>query len=203
MAGEIQIGGTTFATESSGTITVANVNSATNRTNLGLGSIATQAADSVSISGGNITGGTIGSGVTFPALGNSAVGTVSESSGTPTGDIIERGSSLNSEYVKYADGTLVCWIVDTSSSTTNDDTYTIQGITYYRNELTWTFPATFSTTTNLSISNNVLQNDFNVSLSSFSSNPSTTAVTLHSVSSKAWSSFGRVAVRAIAVGRWY
>jgi len=67
MAGEIQIGGTTFATESGGTVTVANVNSATNRTNLGLGSIATQAADSVSISGGNITGGTIGSGVTFPA----------------------------------------------------------------------------------------------------------------------------------------
>ena len=42
MAGEIQIGGTTFATESGGTITVANVNSATNRTNLGLGSMATQ-----------------------------------------------------------------------------------------------------------------------------------------------------------------
>jgi hypothetical protein len=69
MAGEIQIGGTTFATESGGTVTVSNVDSATNRTNLGLGSIATQAADSVSISGGNITGGTIGSSVVFPPLG--------------------------------------------------------------------------------------------------------------------------------------
>jgi|DEB0MinimDraft_6_1074348.scaffolds.fasta_scaffold20431_2 hypothetical protein len=67
MAGEIQLNSTTFATESGGTVTVSNVDSATNRTNLGLGSIATQAADSVSISGGNITGGTIGSGVTFPA----------------------------------------------------------------------------------------------------------------------------------------
>jgi hypothetical protein len=67
MAGEIQLNSTTFATESSGTITVSNVDSATNRTNLGLGSIATQAADSVSISGGNITGGTIGSSVVFPA----------------------------------------------------------------------------------------------------------------------------------------
>ena len=36
MAGEIQIGGTTFATESSGTVTVSNVDSATNRQNLGL-----------------------------------------------------------------------------------------------------------------------------------------------------------------------
>ena len=62
MAGEIQLNSITMATESSGTITLSNVNSATNRTNLGLGSIATQAADSVSISGG-----TIGSGVTFPA----------------------------------------------------------------------------------------------------------------------------------------
>jgi hypothetical protein len=67
MAGEIQLNSTTFATESGGTVTVSNVDSATNRTNLGLGSIATQAADSVSISGGNITGGTIGSSVVFPA----------------------------------------------------------------------------------------------------------------------------------------
>lgn len=66
MAGEIQLNSTTMATESSGAITLSNVDSATNRTNLGLGSIATQAADSVSISGGNITGGTIGSGVVFP-----------------------------------------------------------------------------------------------------------------------------------------
>jgi hypothetical protein len=36
MAGEIQIGGTTFATESGGTVTISNVDSATNRQNLGL-----------------------------------------------------------------------------------------------------------------------------------------------------------------------
>jgi len=36
MAGEIQIGGTTFATETGGTVTVSNVDSATNRQNLGL-----------------------------------------------------------------------------------------------------------------------------------------------------------------------
>jgi hypothetical protein len=55
MAGEIQLNSTTMATESSGTITLSNVNSATNRTNLGLGSIATQAADSVAITGGSIS----------------------------------------------------------------------------------------------------------------------------------------------------
>jgi hypothetical protein len=59
MAGEIQIGGTTFATESAGTVTVSNVDSAANRTNLGLGSMATQNANAVALTGGSITGTTI------------------------------------------------------------------------------------------------------------------------------------------------
>ena len=67
MAGEIQIDSVTALTASGSNIVLNNVDTATNRTNLGLGSIATQAANSVSISGGNITGGTIGSGVVFPA----------------------------------------------------------------------------------------------------------------------------------------
>jgi len=59
MAGEIQLNSTTMATESSGTITLSNVDSATNRTNLGLGSMATQNANSVALTGGSITGTTI------------------------------------------------------------------------------------------------------------------------------------------------
>ncbi|MCP3177314.1 hypothetical protein MJO47_09405 [Desulfuromonas sp. KJ2020] len=46
-------------------------------------------------------------------LGSAAVadilGTVSQSGGVPTGAIIERGSNANGEYVKFADGTLICW----------------------------------------------------------------------------------------------
>jgi len=56
MAGEIQLNSTTMATESSGTITLSNVNSATNRTNLGLGSMATQNANAVALTGGSLTG---------------------------------------------------------------------------------------------------------------------------------------------------
>ena len=37
------------------------------------------------------------------------LGTVSQSGGVPTGAIIERGSNANGQYVKYADGTLICW----------------------------------------------------------------------------------------------
>lgn len=55
MAGEIQLNSTTALTEDTGAITLNNVNSSTNRTNLGLGSVATQASDSVSLTGGTIT----------------------------------------------------------------------------------------------------------------------------------------------------
>jgi hypothetical protein len=41
------------------------------------------------------------------AKGN-ILGTVSESSGVPTGAIIESGSNANGEFVKYADGTMIC-----------------------------------------------------------------------------------------------
>jgi hypothetical protein len=44
------------------------------------------------------------------------VGTVSQSSGVPTGAIIERGSNANGEFVKYADGTLICYRFEPSRS---------------------------------------------------------------------------------------
>jgi len=86
MAGEIQIGGTTFATESGGTVTVSNVDSATNRTNLGLGSMATQNANAVALTGGSLTGTEIdlkSSGTTiYKSDGTTAV--LSESGGVVT-----------------------------------------------------------------------------------------------------------------------
>ncbi len=69
MAGEIQLNSTTMATESSGAITLSNVNSATNRTNLGLGSMATQASDSVAITGGSVGGVTLGGDVAMASSG--------------------------------------------------------------------------------------------------------------------------------------
>lgn len=40
---------------------------------------------------------------------NNILGTVSQASGVPTGAVIERGSNANGEYVRYADGTQICW----------------------------------------------------------------------------------------------
>ena len=86
MAGEIQLNSTTMATESSGTITLSNVDSATNRTNLGLGSIATQNANAVALTGGSLTGTEIdlkSSGTTiYKSDGTTAL--LSESTGVAT-----------------------------------------------------------------------------------------------------------------------
>lgn len=67
----------------------------------------------------------------LPVSGNAVipglVGTVSESGGVPTGAIIERGSNANGEYVRYADGTQVCYNVNFAAG----------------NGTVWTFPAAF------------------------------------------------------------
>jgi len=59
MAGEIQVNSVTALTESGSNIVLNNVDSATNRTNLGLGSMATQNANAVALTGGSITGTTL------------------------------------------------------------------------------------------------------------------------------------------------
>jgi hypothetical protein len=56
MAGEIQVNSVTALTESGSNIVLNNVDTATNRTNLGLGSIATQNANAVTLTGGSLTG---------------------------------------------------------------------------------------------------------------------------------------------------
>lgn len=67
------------------------------------------------------------------------LGTVSQSAGVPTGAIIERGSNANGEYVKYADGTMICF----SPGLAGTGTWTVSGSQYYQGLAAWTHPATF------------------------------------------------------------
>jgi len=61
-------------------------------------------------------------------LRSAITGTVSQSGGVPTGAILERGANANGEFVRYADGTQICWsTVQTSTSAV----------------VIWTFPAVF------------------------------------------------------------
>lgn len=66
------------------------------------------------------------------------LGTVSQAGGVPTGAIIESGSNANGEYVKFADGTMICTRV--GSAGWNGEI--LRG-TNYRWSSSWTFPAQF------------------------------------------------------------
>jgi len=55
--------------------------------------------------------------------------------------IVETGSNTNGRYVKFGDGTMICYHIFGSITTSN----TI-GSGYYSSNTTWTFPTTFVTT---------------------------------------------------------
>lgn len=68
------------------------------------------------------------------------LGTVSQTGGVPTGALIERGSNANGEYVRFADGTQICW-----SPQFVENVDTAIGALFRSSPVTWTYPASFST----------------------------------------------------------
>jgi hypothetical protein len=123
------------------------------------------------------------------------VGTVSQSGGVPTGAIIERGSNANGEYVKYADGTMICFF----ESLTNIITSTKVGYIYSNSPSTsFNFPVTFSATPRVSPAGRYTSGLSTASL--FIRNVSTTVVTLHAYSH---ANNGEVTPGYTAIGRWY
>ncbi|MGE6564322.1 phage tail protein [Pseudomonas hunanensis] len=110
----------------------------------GLGAVSTE--NVVPVNKGGTGGNTAALGRAGLGLKSAAVadilGTVSQIGGVPTGAIVERGSNANGDYVKFADGTLICigsltvsgasW---SSSSTTNR---------YYKEGGSKPFASTFS-----------------------------------------------------------
>ena len=76
------------------------------------------------------------------AKGN-ILGAVSQTGGVPTGAVIERGSNVQGEFVKFADGTMICTYsgsVNYSLSSQYGNNYIAVG--------SWNFPAQFVTTPN-------------------------------------------------------
>lgn len=68
------------------------------------------------------------------------LGTVSQSGGVPTGAIIQRGSNANGEFVRFADGTQICWLKWTPAGISDISPYNYVTLT------PWTYPAGFSAT---------------------------------------------------------
>ena len=67
------------------------------------------------------------------------LGTVSQSGGVPTGAIIERGSNANGEFVKFADGTQICWIENLQGNG-------ISAVGNTASDIRWDMPIAFAST---------------------------------------------------------
>lgn len=127
------------------------------------------------------------------------VGTVSQASGVPTGAIIERGSNANGEYVRFADGTQICW---TATVQFSDVAITTPSAGGYRNagtgapSLTW--PAAFSAAPK-AYANIVASPDFNaMSVMTYAPAAASTRLLFFRASESTIS----IAANALAIGRW-
>lgn len=71
------------------------------------------------------------------------LGAVSQSGGVPTGAIIEQGANANGRYIRFADGTQICWGALVRSGVNVTGTGTSSGVFYEASSQTITFPAAF------------------------------------------------------------
>lgn len=128
------------------------------------------------------------------------LGTVSQTAGVPTGAIIERGSNANGEYIKYADGTLLC----AAESTTLLTTSTAQGGIFHGGSgIVMTFPAAFSSLPKASRYSHRNSGGVGISWAADcvgSSDISNTAITITVLSGLNTS---QASVGYIATGRWF
>jgi hypothetical protein len=85
---------------------------------------------------------------------DNAVGAVSQVGGEPTGAVVERGSNANGEYVRFADGTQICWkTIDIPSLDINTAT---GNVFVSASQLLGSTAASFLTTPAFSFSTSVL-----------------------------------------------
>jgi hypothetical protein len=136
-------------------------------------------------------GATIGGSLAYRRA--NILGGVSQSGGVPTGAAIERGNNANGQFVRYADGTQICWQHIASFASTE----IASGSIWMSEEGTWTFPAAFSAAP--TCSGNVRSSAAARWLNARPAGTTNAAIrVLSSVSST-----GAVIVDMLAVGRWF
>lgn len=79
---------------------------------------------------------------TTSAVMQAIAGTVSQSGGTPTGALFESGSNGNGNYVKFADGTMICWAILTTRAINIASAAVVGG--FRSAEIIPTFPVIFA-----------------------------------------------------------
>ncbi|MFG0501125.1 hypothetical protein ACF8GD_00460 [Pseudomonas putida] len=126
------------------------------------------------------------------------VGTVSQSGGVPTGAIFERGSNANGEYVKFADGTMVCWMSITVTDQAIDTVYA-GGV--YQGTRTWSFPAFFSGVP--VVTPGAFRWGSAANWSALAGTPSGSTATLRGFDMASRPAGTAVQISAHAIGRWF
>lgn len=129
-----------------------------------------------------------------------SVGTVSQSGGVPTGAIIERGSNANGEYVKFADGTLIC----TGVISLNDNLGSTVNGWYRLNQNASSFASIFITIPriNFSVANAGTTGSYSIVASDTSNNPTTTSYTGR-VRGLVLGPTDTIELYFVAIGRWF
>lgn len=116
-------------------------------------------------------------------IAEGVVGTVSESGGVPTGAIVQTATTADGTYVRFADGTQICWGGITSSS---------------GGAVTWTFPIAFVATPRIQATCLATGNG---RIAVYSNASGTSAD--FSVYSTANALVDAIFTSVMAVGRWY
>lgn len=127
------------------------------------------------------------------------LGSVSQVGGVPAGAIIERGSNSNGEFVKFADGTLICTFAYDASAMAI--TSAVGSIYQAGQEITWTYPATFI---GVPIPcPNVYRNDGTVIIGIFTRIVTSTTMQWRLWSATAFAGGNVKNVTLFAIGRWF
>ncbi|CRM72850.1 hypothetical protein [Pseudomonas sp. 25 R 14] len=162
----------------------------------GLGAVSTENVVPVAKGG---TGGTTSSTARANlGLGTAAVaalvGAVSQSGGVPTGAVMQYGSNANGSFIRYADGTQICWQkASTAIAVTSGPA---NGL--YYGSVIWTFPAQFyaaPVATGSTQSDGVITVDLGGPSTVTQFSPGVGA--LASIASRTFS------LNLISIGRWY
>lgn len=165
----------------------------------GLGSVSTENVVPVTKGG---TGGTSqatardGLGLKTAAVAD-ILGTVTQSGGAPTGAIIERGSNANGEYVKFADGTLIC----TSASRA------VNFVNASNINFAWTYPMPFvavQPVVNVNIVSSTVTTQRHITaVCAYARNVSTATCAVLSIAQFVSADASQILLDVSAIGRWF
>jgi hypothetical protein len=122
------------------------------------------------------------------------LGTVSQVNGVPTGAVIERGSNSSGQYVRFADGTQICWGSSPGATANNA---AASGV-YFSGLITVGYPIAFSAAPVLSGSTTAQTGAL-----SWVGYPATPGPTAGYLSLVSHSSGATATLQWMAVGRWF